>query len=75
MTLLACHPPELFEFVREPSIIWHAASFGALGAMICLGYLFADAGTRGHFTWPLRILSAVGFVGICAAVIALRLFR
>lgn len=44
---------------------WTIVSAIALAAMIYLAYLFLDAGTRGQFTWPLRIFSVVAFVGIC----------
>ncbi|MCP4247722.1 MAG: hypothetical protein GY778_11795 [bacterium] len=40
-----------------------------LAAMIFLAYLFLDSGTRGQFTWPLRIFSALAFVGICVALV------
>ncbi|MCH7813261.1 MAG: hypothetical protein IID40_04490 [Planctomycetes bacterium] len=39
-----------------------------LAVMIFLAYLFLDSGTRGQFTWPLRIFSALAFVGICVAL-------
>ena len=44
---------------------WTLVSAIALAAMVYLAYLFLDAGTRGQFTWPLRIFSVVAFVGIC----------
>lgn len=34
----------------------------ALAAFLFVGYLFLDAGTRGQFTWPLRLVSLVAFV-------------
>ena len=43
-------------------------SFGAVGLFIFLTYLFLDSGTRGHFTWPLRILTIIAFVGICVTI-------
>lgn len=44
---------------------WTLVSAITLAAMIYLAYLFLDAGTRGQFTWPLRVFSVVAFVGIC----------
>lgn len=34
----------------------------ALAAFLFVGYLFLDAGTRGQFTWPLRLVSLVAFI-------------
>jgi len=47
---------------------WAILSAVALAAMIYLAYLFLDSGTRGHFTWPLRIFAVLAFVGICLAL-------
>lgn len=44
----------------------------SIGAFLAVGYVFLDAGTRGQFTWPLRIASVVAFAAICVAVAALR---
>jgi hypothetical protein len=48
---------------------WTIVSGIALAAMIYLAYLFLDAGTRGQFTWPLRVFSVVAFVGICVLLV------
>lgn len=57
--------------VVKSSLIWTGVSALALGVMIYLAYLFVDAGTRGQFTWRLRLFSAVAFVGICALLVGL----
>ena len=44
----------------------------AIGALLYLGYIFLDAGTRGHFTWSLRIVSVVTFAALCLALSILR---
>jgi hypothetical protein len=54
-----------------PRNLWAAVSVVVLGVMIFLGYLFLDSGTRGQFTWTLRIAAVVGFVGICILLLAL----
>ena len=41
-------------------------------AFLYIGYLFLDAGTRGQFSWTLRIASIVAFGVICALVALLR---
>ena len=41
-------------------------------AFLYIGYLFLDAGTRGQFTWTLRIISIVAFFGMCGVVAILR---
>ena len=41
-------------------------------AFLYIGYLFLDAGTRGQFSWTLRIASIVAFGAICAVVALLR---
>lgn len=41
-------------------------------AFLYIGFLFLDAGTRGQFTWTLRVVSIVAFGVICAAVALLR---
>ncbi|MHC4609875.1 MAG: hypothetical protein ACYS7M_05960 [Planctomycetota bacterium] len=48
---------------------WAILASAALAAMIFLAYLFLDSGTRGHFTWPLRIFAVVAFVGLCGALL------
>ena len=45
---------------------------GAILVLLYLGYIFLDAGTRGQFTWQLRIISVLAFIGFCAAIVALR---
>ena len=40
----------------------------ALGILVYLAFVFVDSGTRGHFTWTLRIAAAVAFVGMCGAL-------
>jgi len=40
----------------------------AVIAMLYVGYLFLDAGTRGQFTWLLRFTSVVAFAVICIVV-------
>jgi len=52
---------------------WTVVSVAALAGMIYLGYLFLDAGTRGHYTWTLRAVAVLGFAGICAALVMLHL--
>ena len=44
----------------------------AIGALLYLGYILLDAGTRGHFTWSLRIVSVVTFAALCLALSILR---
>ncbi len=44
----------------------------SIGAFLAVGYVFLDAGTRGQFTWSLRIASVVAFAAICVAISALR---
>lgn len=44
----------------------------AIGAFLYLGYIFLDAGTRGYFTWSLRIVSVVTFAALCLALSVLR---
>ena len=39
-----------------------------LSILVYLAYLFVDTGTRGHFTWTLRIATVAAFVGICTAL-------
>ena len=53
-------------------IAWTLLMGVAIAAFLYLSYLFLDAGTRGHFTWQLRVISVLAFVGICVAIAALR---
>ena len=53
-------------------IVWTLLKGVAIAAFLYLSYLFLDAGTRGHFTWQLRVISVLAFVGICVAIAALR---
>ncbi len=43
-----------------------------IAAFLAVGYVFLDASTRGHFTWPLRIVAVVAFAAIYVAMSALR---
>ena len=40
----------------------------ALLVMVVLAYLFLDAGTKGYYTWPLRIGAAMAFAVLCVIV-------
>ncbi|MBN1488757.1 MAG: hypothetical protein JXA69_02475 [Phycisphaerae bacterium] len=40
----------------------------ALFAMVALAYLFLDAGTKGYYTWPLRVGAALAFAVLCVIV-------
>jgi len=57
--------------VRTP--LREVAAVAALLVMVVLAYLFLDAGTKGYYTWPLRIGSAATFVVFC--VLAVRFLR
>jgi hypothetical protein len=43
-----------------------------IAAFLGVGYVFLDASTRGHFTWPLRIAAVAAFAAIYVAMSALR---
>ncbi|MCZ6815176.1 MAG: hypothetical protein O7F76_00595 [Planctomycetota bacterium] len=40
-------------------------SVAFLAGLLVIAYLFLDANTRGHYTWPLRVGSAIAFAAIC----------
>ena len=40
-------------------------SAAVLAGLLAIAYLFLDANTRGHYTWPLRVGSAIAFAAIC----------
>lgn len=40
-------------------------SAGLLAGLLAIAYLFLDANTRGHYTWPLRVGTAIAFAAIC----------
>ena len=44
----------------------------AIAAFLGVGYVFLDAGTRGQFTWRLRIAAVVAFAAVCVAMASLR---
>ncbi len=50
----------------------HLLTAVAIAAFLCVGYVFLDAGTRGHFTWRLRITALVAFAAIWVAMASLR---
>jgi hypothetical protein len=71
VNILACHAESAVRFARgESGAVW--LPFLALCGMLSLGYLFALPVARGWPAWALRIFSALAFVGICAAVTAVR---
>lgn len=53
-------------------LLWSLIFAAAIGAFLYIGYLFLDAGTRGQFTWSLRLLSLVAFSVLWAAMTMLR---
>jgi hypothetical protein len=59
--------PELSR--RHIPPLWTVISGVVLAVMIYLAYLFLDAGTRGQFTWPLRLFAVLAFVGICVFLV------
>ncbi|MFQ5494002.1 MAG: hypothetical protein ACE5EX_01345, partial [Phycisphaerae bacterium] len=58
--------------IRRSAVLGSLVTAAAIALLLYLGYLLLDASTRGHFTWPLRILSVVAFVTLFAAVVLLR---
>lgn len=50
------------------SILWHGLVALAIVALLFVGYVFLDASTRGHFSWPLRIASVFAFALLFAVV-------
>lgn len=40
-------------------------SAAVLAGLLAIAYLFLDANTRGHYTWPLRAGTAIVFAAIC----------
>jgi len=61
----------LFERIG-PKAVWSVITACAVAALMFVGYIVLDAGTRGHFTWPLRVLSVLCFGAIITTVVALR---
>jgi len=62
---------ELRRWVRNPDGGWIVRTLVtalALAAFLYVGYLFLDAGTRGQFTWSLRIVSLLAFAVFLAAL-------
>jgi len=57
---------------KRKEIFWTGISIGALLVSIFLLYSFANAGTKGHFAWPLRIVSALAFGALCLGILFLR---
>lgn len=53
-------------------LVWNLVTALSIAALLFVAYVFLDASTRGHFTWSLRILSALVLVGIFATMAALR---
>jgi hypothetical protein len=58
--------------LRGDGVPWTILTALAVAAFLYVGYVFLDAGTRGHFTWSLRLVSIVVFAAICAMMAALR---
>jgi len=56
----------------SPKVVWSVITACAIAALMFVGYIMLDAGTRGHFTWPLRVLSVLCFGAIITTVVALR---
>lgn len=52
--------------------VWFTLLIGvAIAALLYMAYLFFDITTRGHFTWPLRVVSVLAFMVICVALMAI----
>jgi hypothetical protein len=58
------------KYARRYEIIWTTASAAGMAFIIFLLYSLLNAGTKGHFAWPLRIFS----VGTLAALYLVLLF-
>lgn len=56
----------------SPKAVWSLITACAIAALMFVGYIALDAGTRGHFTWPLRVLTVLCFGAIITTVVALR---
>ncbi len=56
----------------SPRVVWSVITACAIAALMFVGYIALDAGTRGHFTWPLRVLTVLCFGAIITTVVALR---
>jgi len=62
----------LNEQERLEGVLWTGASVLVLAFAIFLLYTFLNAGTKGHFAIPLRVLSAAIFFLLCATVFYVR---
>jgi hypothetical protein len=54
-------PPELPEPPDGRGLLLNLLSGALIAAFLGVGYIALDAGTRGHFTWSLRILTVLTF--------------
>ncbi len=54
--------------MNHRKILGQGAAALVCALMLGLAYLFLDAQTRGHYTWPLRIGVAIVFVAACSVV-------
>lgn len=54
------------------SFVKQGAAAAACALFLALAYLFLDARTRGHYTWPLRIGVGVAFIATCAIIAYMR---
>jgi hypothetical protein len=51
---------------------WTIFSTFVLALVVFLLYNFLNAGTKGHFAWPLRLISIAAFVLLCLGLLAIR---
>ena len=63
--------PQSYRGTIAESVVFAVAALIVV-AFLYIGFLFLDAGTRGQFTWTLRVVSIVAFGVICAVVALLR---
>jgi hypothetical protein len=57
--------------IHRGGLVWNILTAFSIAALLFVGYVFLDAGTRGQFTWSLRILSVMVLAGIFLAMAAL----
>ncbi len=51
---------------------WTLFSSFILALVVFLLYSFLNAGTKGHFAWPLRLISVAAFILLCLGLLAIR---
>ncbi|MBI4602650.1 MAG: hypothetical protein HY721_11890 [Planctomycetes bacterium] len=68
----AARDGQLERFARRRELFWGIAGALGMALVMFLVYSFLNAGTKGHFAWPLRLVCLSTLVALCLGLMYLK---